>query len=55
MCVNILEENTLSFFRVAGTLKIEVLYKTLVNTSSHGVVNQKIKENNCRSFPEKRK
>jgi hypothetical protein len=41
MCVNILEENTVSFFRVAGTLKIEAPHKTLVNTSSYEVVTQK--------------
>jgi hypothetical protein len=36
-----LEENTVSFFRVAGILEIEVPYKTLVNTNSYGVVTQK--------------
>jgi hypothetical protein len=41
MCVNILEENTVFFFfGVAGTLKIAVPYKTLVNTSLYGVVTQ---------------
>jgi hypothetical protein len=42
MCVNILEENTVSFFRVAGTLKIEVPSKILINTNSYGVVTQEI-------------
>ena len=42
MCVNILKENTLSSFRVAGTMKIEVPYNTLVNTLSYIVVARKI-------------